>query len=169
MSHSGLAVQLVTDSGQECKACLIWKSSDNFFRNSKSGNGLRKRCKDCEQSQTRLCALNVNARRWRKANPERLLLQSAKRRAKEIGLPFDLHLEDVIIPDSCPVLHIILMVGVGASTDASPTLDRIIHHLGYVHGNVAVVSQKANRLKGDATADQHRLTADWIDSKLRNK
>ena len=35
--------------------------------------------------------------------------------------------------------------------DNSPTLDRIVPELGYVPGNVAVISWKANRLKGNNT------------------
>ena len=35
--------------------------------------------------------------------------------------------------------------------DNSPTIDRIVPELGYVKGNVVVVSAKANRIKNDAT------------------
>ena len=38
--------------------------------------------------------------------------------------------------------------------DASPSIDRIIPTLGYVRGNVIVVSLKANRIKNDATPDE---------------
>jgi hypothetical protein len=36
----------------------------------------------------------------------------------------------------------------------SPTLDRIIPELGYVAGNVEVVSHQANSMKGEASAEQ---------------
>lgn len=35
--------------------------------------------------------------------------------------------------------------------DGSPTIDRIINDLGYVKGNVIVISWRANRIKSDAT------------------
>ena len=39
-------------------------------------------------------------------------------------------------------------------TDHSPTLDRIIPKLGYIKGNVQVVSALANRIMSDATVNQ---------------
>lgn len=36
-------------------------------------------------------------------------------------------------------------------TEGSPTLDRIVPSRGYVVGNVAVISMRANRLKSDAS------------------
>lgn len=44
----------------------------------------------------------------------------------------------------------------GLRRDNSPTLDRIRNELGYVPGNVAVVSYRANRLKSDASLDELR-------------
>lgn len=43
------------------------------------------------------------------------------------------------------------------------SLDRIVPSLGYVPGNVAVISHRANRIKSDATADELRAVADWLD------
>jgi hypothetical protein len=83
--------------------------------------------------------------------PKRKLLNDAKRRARKAGLPFDLCEEDFLIPSVCPVLGLRLGRGLG---DCSPSLDRIVPHLGYVRGNVIVVSTRANRLKGDATLDE---------------
>jgi hypothetical protein len=51
----------------------------------------------------------------------------------------------------CPLLGVPLQVGVGTFTDASPSLDRKIPALGYVKGNVWVVSFRANNLKRDAS------------------
>lgn len=86
-----------------------------------------------------------------KSNPERHMLQQAKRRAIRNNLEFSITLEDVIIPSMCPVLGINLFVAGGIWTDNSPTLDRIDNNKGYIKGNVIVVSWRANRLKGDAT------------------
>jgi hypothetical protein len=46
--------------------------------------------------------------------------------------------------------------------DNSPSLDRINPEKGYVRGNIAIISYRANRMKADGTADEHRLIAEWI-------
>jgi hypothetical protein len=46
-------------------------------------------------------------------------------------------------------------------------LDRVIPELGYVPGNVAVISLRANTMKQDATAAELRVLADWIDNHTR--
>lgn len=92
-----------------------------------------------------------------KANkPECFMLYRAKRRAKKLGLPFDLTVEDVTIPEFCPILGIRLATfnQRGASLRSSASLDRIVPALGYVRGNVIVISHKANSIKNDATPEE---------------
>jgi hypothetical protein len=95
------------------------------------------------------------------ANPERRLLIRAKCNAKRKGVPFNLCVDDIQIPEFCPVLGLKLVVSVSGKSDASPSLDRIIPALGYVRGNVIVVSWRANELKSDATAEELRKIADF--------
>lgn len=97
------------------------------------------------------------------SDPGRFLLRGAKKRARLKGLPFDLTLADVIVPKLCPVLGLTLAVGTRRSADTSPTLDRIIPSLGYVRGNVIVISNKANRIKNDASIEELRRVADFFD------
>jgi len=80
-----------------------------------------------------------------------------------LGVPFDLLLEDIVIPESCPILGIPLVRAVGLMTDNSPSVDRIIPDLGYVKGNIAIISNRANRIKTNATASEIRAVADWLD------
>ena len=84
----------------------------------------------------------------RQLEPDRELWRRARKRALDRGLPFDLPIEEIIIPARCPVLGIGLTIGRGRSL-SSPSLDRIQPMLGYVSGNVRVISDKANRLKGN--------------------
>lgn len=80
---------------------------------------------------------------------------SAKYRAKTKGVPFSITPDDIIIPDECPALGIKLArsrAGTRAPAENSPTLDRIFPDKGYVPGNVIVVSNKANRIKNNASA-----------------
>lgn len=89
-----------------------------------------------------------------------LWLNNIRRRAKKKGLPFDLTLEDLVFPDICPVLGIPLVARSGKFNDSSPSLDRVVPELGYVKGNVAVMSYRANRIKCHASlADMKAIVA----------
>jgi hypothetical protein len=97
-------------------------------------------------------------------NPIPTMLGRAKQRAKRLGVPFDLSREDVAIPENCPALGLKLAVGYGRSGSASPSLDRIDPSKGYVKGNVAVISQRANQIKNDATAVELRAVLSWLEA-----
>ncbi len=86
----------------------------------------------------------------------------AKKRAAVKGLEFTLSIHDIpAVPATCPVLGISIgQEGAGRATDNSPSLDRIKPALGYVVGNVRIVSWRANRLRNDATARELQLLAD---------
>lgn len=78
------------------------------------------------------------------------MLSQAKQRAKRQGVPFDLKREDLIFPTVCPVLGVTFTKpskGCGYAADTSYSLDKIVPALGYVAGNVAIISCLANRLK----------------------
>lgn len=91
-----------------------------------------------------------------KTTTERSLFRSAKHRAKKQGIPFDLTLDDIVIPDTCPLLGtpLVAKVGNGERYDNLPSLDKKIPSKGYVKGNVWVVSWRANRIKNDATVNE---------------
>ena len=96
-------------------------------------------------------------------------LGSAKRRAKRDNVPFSITGEYLlsIATNECPVFHTpfewgISGLGQGHAKPNGPTLDRIEPHLGYVEGNVAFISYRANRLKDDGTMQEHYDIADWI-------
>jgi hypothetical protein len=101
--------------------------------------------------------------KWWDANPKKVLLQSAKRRAQERELAFTLTEDDVVIPDRCPALGIPLFRSRGAGGPNSPTLDRCRPELGYVPGNIRVISGLANRIKADAEVpEQLEAVAAWM-------
>jgi len=87
----------------------------------------------------------------------RIMLNSAKRRSKKMGVEFNLTLDDIIIPNKCPLLEIELFNGNGSHCSNSPSLDRIDSSLGYIKGNVHVISFRANTIKQDATIDELQL------------
>lgn len=95
----------------------------------------------------------LNQVKWRKKNPIKKLLQSTRRRARSLGLEYNLETGDVVIPSVCPILGLELAFNEGLKGN-SISLDRIDNSKGYVKGNVAVISNKANSYKGDMTKNQ---------------
>jgi len=94
---------------------------------------------------------------------------SARQRAKRKGVPFSITLEYLrsIAEDKCPIFHTDFSwgragLGKGKFKDNAPQLDRIIPELGYVIGNVAFISHRANRIKDNGTMQEHYDIADWI-------
>ena len=103
--------------------------------------------KNREEQRTRSREFYLN-------NQEHMIVKSARKRAQAKGLPFDLTRESIDIPETCPILGITLRAGSDSSRECSPSLDRVVPELGYVEGNVRVISQRANRLKSDASVEE---------------
>lgn len=99
----------------------------------------------------------------RKVRVECRLWHGARKRAVERGVPFSITVADIKVPEFCPVLGLKLEVADGKVKPNSPTLDRIIPSLGYVPGNIAVISQKANTMKSDAGVAEVRALLAWME------
>lgn len=95
-------------------------------------------------------------------HPKRLMIRSARLRARRQSVPFRLTEDDFKIPTHCPVLEIKLESNKGRARDTSPSLDKIIPEFGYVPENVRVISWRANRIKADGTADEHERIASFM-------
>lgn len=91
------------------------------------------------------------------------LIPCVKHRAKQDGVRFDLTVGDIYVPEYCPVFGVRLLFGHKYHPDGA-SLDRIIPDRGYVKGNVAVISRRANMIKQDATAAQIRQVANWLEA-----
>ena len=138
----------VNSNHDQCFRCEVPLTEDN-----RGPRGAGYCCRECHNARTRA---------WQLANPERDMVSRAKARAKRKGIPFTITHEDITIPEHCPVLGIKLEPGSKyCARDSSPSLDRIIPELGYVPGNVEVISNRANKLKNDATPEELRLVAEY--------
>ena len=98
-------------------------------------------------------------REWRRKNPKETMVINAKVRAKKYGFPCDISVEMLEWPTHCPIFGIELDYSATKPGERKqranyPTLDRRVNDLGYVKGNVFVISHKANRIKSDATVEQ---------------
>jgi hypothetical protein len=82
---------------------------------------------------------------------EYAMYNGAKYRAKYRGIEFSIKLQDIKIPEFCPLLGLPLYPAKKGFQPNSPTLDRRDCSKGYVKGNVWVISFRANRIKSDAS------------------
>jgi predicted nucleic acid-binding Zn-ribbon protein len=133
---------LVSPTHRECTGCgAIFEKTSNMTL-----------CKKC------------NCSRVKSYTPEWRMHQRAKQRSAEKGLEFNISVEDISIPDTCPVLGIQLNVNSGRSGAYvnSPSLDRIDSGKGYTKDNIQVISQLANAMKHKATKEQLLAFADWV-------
>lgn len=100
--------------------------------------------------------------------PERVLWNAAKHRARKYGIPFSITPQSLLpLPATCPIFGVTLEYGGGKGKGYNPnaaSLDQRDPALGYVPGNVLVMSRRANSIKNDGTAAEHRMIADWMDA-----
>jgi predicted nucleic acid-binding Zn-ribbon protein len=133
---------LVSDTHRECTKCgAIFEITSKMTL-----------CKTC------------NSNRVKSLSPEWKMHQRAKARCKENGREFSLSVEDVLIPDICPVLGIKLNMNSGKSGAYrnSPSLDRVDNSKGYTKENIQVISQLANAMKCHATNEELHKFAHWV-------
>ena len=83
-----------------------------------------------------------------------VLWKRAYDRAKKFGYPFNITEEDIVIPDVCPILEVPFVFGSKGDYEYTPSLDRIVNSLGYVKGNIQVITKKANSMKNSATPEE---------------
>ena len=111
-------------------------------------------------SITCLCESNRKYKEYHsKKNKRYKMLLNVKKRAKDKGLEFNLTLDDIPeIPKVCPVLNIPIIENKGEHkpSDNSPSIDRIDSKKGYIKGNIRIISNRANRIKADATIEELR-------------
>lgn len=157
-----------------CPVCKLTKITDEFNVSTRSEDGLQFLCRDCYSIH-----MNINKgndknyfRKLRaKVDPEfkeslreskrinsrknhiTSMLNNARRRAGKKGIEFSLTKEDIIIPDICPILKVPFIQGTKGNYDYTPTIDRIDNSLGYVIGNIQIITNKANTMKNSATPE----------------
>jgi hypothetical protein len=102
-------------------------------------------------------------RDWSAENIERAMLRRARASAKKHGWDFNLELSDIVIPETCPLLGIVLERKTGIQADSTPSLDRIDSSIGYVKENVWVISWRANNFKRDATLEELKKLVDGLE------
>ena len=162
-------------SGKLCSRC---GGPGPFHKNKSNPAGLQRQCVACckqvlaeyyknnKQKVLVRCASYKSRnpekykeydRKSKSARPEFYMWLKARNRAKHRGLDFNIEVSDITIPKRCPLLGVTLKVSKGSVGRTSPTLDRKNPSLGYVKGNVWVISHKANAMKQDASLGELEL------------
>jgi hypothetical protein len=86
---------------------------------------------------------------------EYVIWYRSKENSKKRGLDFNLEVEDIIIPNKCPLLEIDMIFDIDNNNSPNYySIDRIDSSKGYVKGNVQIISRLANTMKNNATKDQ---------------
>ena len=135
------------DGKKICRSCRERKDLNWFYQNPHTMY-YASMCQPCKLAYSK-----KHNKVYKEQRINFVLFNTARVRARKYGLPFNIIPEDVVIPNKCPILGIDLFVKGGKSTDNSPTLDRIVPALGYVKGNIKVISRLANRMKQDNTEE----------------
>lgn len=149
------------ENHKRCCNCLYVKAMDLFGPHKSGLFGKRSTCISCKKAQDNI--------EWNSLSIETKMYRRARSRAQKKGLEFSIQLEDIYIPQSCPILGVTIKPGqFGICTDESPSLDRINPSLGYIKGNVQVISNRANVLKNNATIEELQALVQWF-SMVYNK
>lgn len=105
---------------------------------------------------------NIRVKADRLSDPLKYILRGCKRRAQLKNIEFTISISDIEIVDTCPVLGIPIFFYREQMQDNSVSIDRVDNSLGYIPGNVRLISYRANRLKNDATLEEIELVASYI-------
>lgn len=146
---------------KQCTKCKEDKELSFFYFN-KTRNKLASWCKLCSNELSKAMQYS---KKYRENDIAGSLLKTAKYRAKKKGITFNLEKEDITIPTHCPVLGIELKLSELSKNGGAPysySLDRINPQLGYIKGNVMVMSHLANSMKNNATKEQLISFSNWI-------
>ena len=129
-----------------CGKTFLYKDSANHFKRAEQ-HFCSRSCQNTTHGLT--------------GTPRHKMWEWVKSRARKNGVIFTLTLQDIPeFPTHCPILGIHLCPNdkVGP-LDSSPSMDRLDPSLGYVPGNIRIISNRANRLRSDASAKELALLA----------
>lgn len=132
-----------------CKTCGKDRELSEFSVHKETKSGYDpSRCKPCKKAKWD----------WQQQPLNKRILNRVKARAKKTGREFELTLDDIVLPDLCPIFKRPFIYG---DPDWTYSIDRIDNSKGYIKGNIVFVSNKANRLKNDASVEELQAIVDF--------
>lgn len=163
---------------KKCSKCSLEKDISEFQKAKVFKDGLFRWCKSCKKEYDQIYRKSDKVQNLYKSKDyivkkseyqekrniedgRLLMYRNTKFRALKNNIPFNIDLNDLIIPEYCPLLGIKLLkreYGIKYEKRGfhmnSPSIDKIVPELGYVKGNVRVISMKANAMKYSATQEE---------------
>lgn len=134
-----------------CKKCGKEKDCNSFSKHKGCRSGYDiSACKHCKRS----------VRDWSKVPLQKRIYNRIKSRCSKNNIEFNLELEDIIIPEKCPILNKPFVYG---DTNWTYSVDRINNSKGYIKGNIQIISNRANRLKGDFTINEFQKITNYLE------
>jgi hypothetical protein len=170
-----------------CSKCEKIKNLSEFYSSIRMKDKLDSYCKVCRYAHTKSRVKIERARRKEKIkndpvyrenhlrvaresnvrNIHRIIFGRTRYRALQRNIEFNLTIEDIIIPEYCPILGVKLVVGTAKDYEHSPSIDRIDNSKGYIKGNIAIISKKANSMKNSATLEELIKFANWVINQVK--
>lgn len=157
----------VAEKYTNCSLCVVC-SAANTRRNYTSNREIMlekqkaRWIKDKEKSRLRAYTRRATRESWPQA-----ILTTCRTRCRKALIQFNIEAEDIQIPDVCPIMGVPFVFGLGPNHPLGPSVDRIKPELGYVKGNVCVISRIANRIKSDCTIPAvFRAIANYIEREV---
>ena len=106
---------------------------------------------------------------WRqKASLEEIMFRAIRDRATRAKIQFLITVEDIKIPEYCPIFTWIKLEKweEGKDINNSPSVDRINPLKPYTKDNIQIISYKANRIKNNASFKELILLGRWAESNI---
>jgi hypothetical protein len=112
--------------------------------------GINTVCKECRK--------DVSKKNWSNKSYVQKIYDRAKTRATRKGREFNIGIEDIVIPEVCPVFGVPLV----EDTEYAPSIDRIDSSKGYIKGNIQIISRRANLLKNNANIEELEMVIEFL-------
>lgn len=137
---------------KRCRTCWEVLPLSAFHNHSSGLMGKYHTCKPCRKPDSKAG--------WQARTFEQTMLASSRFRAKKHGIPHTIVLEDIVIPERCPILNVPIVVE--RNHPYRPSLDQINPRCGYTPDNIQVISHRANHLKNNMAPHEAVALAKWF-------
>jgi hypothetical protein len=144
-----------------CYKCKQILPESDFYKKTREGKYGKKSdmCRSCARSKARSAYSRQDYLESSRKSPEKVMFQNAKHRSKSKNIEFNITIDDIVIPDLCPILGIKIIPY--SNSYNSPSIDRIDNSKGYIKGNIQIISKRANMLKSDSTFEDVQKLYNW--------
>lgn len=132
---------------KRCRTCREVLPFEAFHKHKQALMGYAVECK--------LCRKPASKEQYSTLTFERRMYDASKSRARKYGIPHTITVEDIFIPEVCPVLGVPIILE--KRSPYAPSLDQINPRGGYTIENIRVISTRANILKNNMTVEEARM------------